>query len=80
VNSIAPGYIWGQVLQDYFDQQAHESGLSVDAVYAAAAANSDLKRLVTEDEVASAILFLISDMASAITGQTLDVNCGEYKA
>jgi NAD(P)-dependent dehydrogenase (short-subunit alcohol dehydrogenase family) len=80
VNSVAPGYIWGQVLQDYFEQQAHESGLSVEAVYAAAAANSDLKRLVTEGEVASAILFLISDMASAITGQTLDVNCGEYKA
>jgi len=80
VNSVAPGYIWGQVLQDYFEQQAHESGLSVEAVYAASAANSDLKRLVTEGEVASAILFLISDMASAITGQTLDVNCGEYKA
>jgi NAD(P)-dependent dehydrogenase (short-subunit alcohol dehydrogenase family) len=79
VNSVAPGYIWGQVLQDYFKQQAHESGVHVDAVYAAAAAHSDLKRLVTEDDVASAIVFLISDMASGITGQTLDVNCGEYK-
>ena len=80
VNSVAPGYIWGPVLQEYFGQQARESGVSVDAVYAAAAANSDLKRLVTEDDVASAILFLISDMAGGITGQTIDVNCGEYKA
>jgi NAD(P)-dependent dehydrogenase (short-subunit alcohol dehydrogenase family) len=80
VNSVAPGYIWGPVLQEHFGQQARESGVSVDAVYAAAAANSDLKRLVTEDDVASAILFLISDMAGGITGQTIDVNCGEYKA
>jgi len=80
VNSVAPGYIWGQVLQGYFEEQAQELGVSVDEVYAVAAANSDLKRLVTEDDVASAILFLISDMAGGITGQTLDVNCGEYKA
>ncbi|ANE80386.1 short-chain dehydrogenase [Mycobacterium adipatum] len=80
INSVAPGYIWGQVLKDYFQQQADASGVSVDDVYAAAAASSDLKRLVTEDDVASAILFLISELASGITGQTLDVNCGEYKA
>ncbi len=80
VNSVAPGYIWGQVLKDYFEAQARESGISVDDVYAAVAEKSDLKRLVTEDDVASAILFLLSDMAGGITGQTLDVNCGEYKA
>ena len=49
-------------------------------IYKAAAVNSDLKRLPTEDEVASAILFMASDLSSGITGQTLDVNCGEYKA
>ncbi|MCF6391190.1 SDR family oxidoreductase [Mycobacterium sp. MBM] len=80
VNSVAPGYIWGQVLRDYFQQQADASGVSVDDVYAAAAASSDLKRLVTEDDVASTILFLISELANGITGQTIDVNCGEYKA
>lgn len=80
VNSVAPGYIWGQVLKDYFQQQADASGVTLDTIYAAAAESSDLKRLVTEDDVASAILFLISDLANGITGQTIDVNCGEYKA
>jgi NAD(P)-dependent dehydrogenase (short-subunit alcohol dehydrogenase family) len=80
VNSVAPGYIWGQVLKDYFAQQAQDAGSSIEDVYTAAAAGSDLKRLVTEDDVASAILFLISSMAGGITGQTLDVNCGEYKS
>jgi NAD(P)-dependent dehydrogenase (short-subunit alcohol dehydrogenase family) len=79
VNTVAPGYIWGGTLQSYFTHQAGKFGTTVDEIYNAAAAGSDLKRLPTEDEVASAILFLASDLASGITGATLDVNCGEYK-
>ena len=78
VNSVAPGYIWGDTLKAYFEHQAGKYGTTVDQIYQATAANSDLKRLPTEDEVASAILFLASDLSSGITGQTLDVNCGEY--
>jgi NAD(P)-dependent dehydrogenase (short-subunit alcohol dehydrogenase family) len=80
VNSVAPGYIWGDTLKGYFEHQAGKYGTTVEQIYTATAANSDLKRLPTEDEVASAIVFLASDLASGITGQTLDVNCGEYKA
>ena len=80
VNSILPGYIWGGTLQSYFEHQAGKYGTTVDDIYKAAAVNSDLKRLPTEDEVASAILFMASDLSSGITGQALDVNCGEYKA
>ena len=80
VNSVAPGYIWGGTLQSYFTHQAGKYGTTVEQIYDAAAVNSDLKRLPTEDEVASAILFMASDMSSGITGATLDVNCGEYKA
>jgi NAD(P)-dependent dehydrogenase (short-subunit alcohol dehydrogenase family) len=79
VNTVAPGYIWGGTLQSYFTHQAGKFGTTVEEIYNAAAAGSDLKRLPTEDEVASAILFLASDLASGITGATLDVNCGEYK-
>jgi NAD(P)-dependent dehydrogenase (short-subunit alcohol dehydrogenase family) len=80
VNSVAPGYIWGDTLKSYFNHQAGKYGTTVDQIYAATAAQSDLKRLPTEDEVASAILFMASDLSSGITGATLDVNCGEYKA
>ena len=78
VNSVLPGYIWGGTLKSYFEHQAGKYGTTTEQIYAATAANSDLKRLPTEDEVASAVLFLASDLASGITGQTLDVNCGEY--
>jgi NAD(P)-dependent dehydrogenase (short-subunit alcohol dehydrogenase family) len=78
VNSVVPGYIWGDTLKSYFTHQAGKYGTTIEQIYDATAANSDLKRLPTEDEVASAILFLASDLSSGITGQTLDVNCGEY--
>ena len=80
VNSVAPGYIWGGTLKSYFSHQAGKYGTTVEQIYDATAAQSDLKRLPTEDEVASAILFMASDLSSGITGATLDVNCGEYKA
>jgi NAD(P)-dependent dehydrogenase (short-subunit alcohol dehydrogenase family) len=80
VNSVAPGYIWGDTLKGYFEHQANKYGTTVEQIYTATAANSDLKRLPTEDEVAAAILFLAGDLSTGITGQTLDVNCGEYKA
>lgn len=80
VNSVAPGYIWGDTLKGYFEHQAGKYGTTVEQIYDATAANSDLKRLPTEDEVASAVLFLASDLASGITGQIIDVNCGEYHA
>ena len=80
VNSVAPGYIWGDTLKSYFNHQAGKYGTTVEQIYAATAAQSDLKRLPTEDEVASAILFMASDLSSGVTGATLDVNCGEYKA
>ena len=80
VNSVVPGYIWGDTLKSYFNHQAGKYGTTIDQIYDATAAASDLKRLPTEDEVASAILFMASDLSSGITGQTLDVNCGEFKA
>lgn len=80
VNSVVPGYIWGDTLKSYFAHQAGKYGTTVEQIYDATAASSDLKRLPTEDEVASAVLFLASELASGVTGQTLDVNCGEYHA
>ena len=34
--------------------------------------------LATPEEVAQATLFLASDLASAVSGITLDVSCGEF--
>ena len=42
------------------------------------ARTTDLQRLASSEEVARATLFLASDLASAVTGQMLTVDCGEF--
>lgn len=78
VNSVAPGYIYADSLKWYFDYLAGERGVTHQQVYDETAATCDLRRLPIPDEIADAVVFLASDMARGITGQCLDVNCGEY--
>jgi NAD(P)-dependent dehydrogenase (short-subunit alcohol dehydrogenase family) len=78
VNSVAPGHIWGDSLKWYFGYLAKKRGVTVEEIYAETAAPVDLGRLPEPDEIADAVVFLASPMARAITGQCLDVNCGEY--
>ena len=78
VNSVAPGHIWGDSLKWYFGYLGKKRGVTAEQVYAETAAPLDLGRLPEPDEIADAVVFLASGMARAITGQCLDVNCGEY--
>lgn len=78
VNSVAPSYIYEDVNRGYFDFLAAVEGTTHEEVYAAKAAPTDLKRLASPQEVARAALFLASDLASAVTGQMLTVDCGEF--
>ncbi|RPA59985.1 SDR family oxidoreductase [Gordonia oryzae] len=78
INSVAPGYIWDDQLKWYFGEVAKKYGITAEQVYEQTAAHSDLHRLPEPDEIADAVVFLASPMARAITGHTLDVNCGEY--
>ena len=78
VNSVAPGHIWGDSLKWYFGYLAHKRGVSVEDIYRETADGIDLGRLPEPDEIADAVVFLASPLARAITGQCLDVNCGEY--
>ena len=63
VNSVAPGVI-------PFGDEDERTGRLICATPAG--------RAGTADEIADAVVFLASGMARAITGQCLDVNCGEY--
>jgi len=78
VNSVAPGHIWGDSLQWYFGYLAKKRGVDPQAIYDETAANTDLRRLPLPDEIADTVVFLSSPWARSITGQCIDVNCGEY--
>lgn len=78
VNSVAPSYIYEDVNKAYFDWLADEEGTTHEEIYERLAEPTDLKRLATPEEVARATLFLASDLASAVTGQILNIDCGEF--
>ena len=78
VNSVAPSYIYEDVNKAYFDWLASERGVTHEDIYREKAEPTDLKRLALPDEVARATLFLASDLASAVTGVMLNVDCGEF--
>lgn len=76
VNGIAPGPIATDALLDRIRARARGGGPSEAAALAALAADTALGRLATADEVAKAVLFLASDLASGITGELLPVDAG----
>ena len=78
VNTVVPNYIWGEGLKGWFAYQAAERGVALEDVYAETAAPFDLRRLPDPGDVANAVLFLASDLARAITGQSLNVDAGEF--
>lgn len=77
VNSVAPGYIWGEKLRGFYERREAKGGATVAAKYDEKAQQTDSRRLPTPDEIADVAIFLASDFASGITGQCLDVNCGQ---
>ena len=78
VNSVVPGQVWGDSLKWYFGYLAKQRDVTVEDIYEEVAAGIDLRKLPEPDDVADAVLFLASDLARAVTGQSLDVNGGEH--
>jgi NAD(P)-dependent dehydrogenase (short-subunit alcohol dehydrogenase family) len=78
VNCVVPGAIDGPHLRVFFKNEAMRLGQSEADVVRRFAARAPLDHIATSEEVAAAVLFFASGMSSAITGQSLDVNCGEW--
>jgi NAD(P)-dependent dehydrogenase (short-subunit alcohol dehydrogenase family) len=76
VNSVVPGYIWGQSLESWFKFQASQRGVDPRVVYDEVAAQIALGRIPSSEEIAGAVVFFASDLSRAVTGQSLDVNGG----
>ena len=68
VNCVAPGMILSELATEHLKK----SNIDIEA----GTANSPLRRAGTPEEVANAIVFMASDCASYITGETLAVGGG----
>jgi len=78
VNTVAPGWKWGPVLEGWAHDEAERRGVTLDEIVAELASETALRRLATDADVANAVVFLLSDLAAAITGQLLVVDGGGY--
>ena len=78
VNSVVPGQIWGESLGAHYASIAERRGIPVDEVVRQVTRDIPLGRITSADEIADAVVYLLSDRSSAVTGQTLDVNGGNW--
>lgn len=77
VNTVLPGWMYGPPVQAYVQFTAHTEGVPEDEVLSRLTERMALPELATDGDVAEAVVFLASDRARAITGQSLLVNAGE---
>jgi len=79
VNNVGPGFIATDRLKELARARSSASGKSEKEIFDGWAVDSPLKRIGEPREVAETILWLASERASFITGQTILTDGGAYK-
>jgi 3-oxoacyl-[acyl-carrier protein] reductase len=79
VNNVGPGFTATDRLKELAKTRAGASGKTEQDLFEGWAADAPLKRLGQPREVAETIVWLASERASYITGQTVLVDGGAYK-
>jgi 3-oxoacyl-[acyl-carrier protein] reductase len=79
VNNVAPGFTATDRLKELAAARSSASGKTEQEIFDGWAADAPLKRLGEPREVAETIVWLASERASYITGQTVLVDGGMYK-
>ena len=79
VNNVAPGYTATERLNELAGTRALAAGVTPEEIRERWAADVPLRRLGRPEEIADTIVWLASDRASYITGQTILVDGGIYK-
>lgn len=74
VNTLSPGYVRGPRMERNFRLQAESTGVSAEEIEAAFVARTALRRMVTEEEVGSALLAMLS--MTALSGADIDLSAG----
>ncbi len=74
VNAVLPGIVEGPRMEGVIRSRAGQLGIPYDEMEAQYLAKVSLRRMVTPDDVAAAIAFLLSDAGRNISGQSIGVD------
>ena len=76
VNAVCPGAVDSEMNTDMLGAMARSSGTSYEEIEREIVERTALRRLVDPTDVAGAVVFLASDLASCVTGIALPVDGG----
>ena len=76
VNAIAPGPVSGPRIEGSIRRRAQETGKSEDEIRGWFVAQTAMKRFIDPEEVAATAVYLASDEARNLTGETVSVSAG----
>ena len=76
VNAVQPGYVKTKLFAETQGARAKIKGVSLEEHEKDLVADTPTRRLVTPEDVASAVLYLAGDEARSITGQAINVDGG----
>ena len=79
INNVGPGYTATARMKELADTRARTAGASAADYEAQIAESIPLRRLAQPEEIADAIVWLASERASYMTGQTVLVDGGVYR-
>jgi 3-oxoacyl-[acyl-carrier protein] reductase len=79
VNNVAPGYTATERLQELAGVRALAAGTTPEQIYQSWAAEIPLRRLGEPKDIADVILWLASERAAYVTGQTVLADGGIYR-
>jgi 3-oxoacyl-[acyl-carrier protein] reductase/bacilysin biosynthesis oxidoreductase BacG len=77
INAISPGLTATERAEQLAQQNAQARGVSVDEIKAESLQAIPLGKIVKPEEIAALALFLVSDLASSITGPEILIDGGQ---
>ena len=78
VNAICPGSVAGPRIDSVYANKAAARGVAPEIVRAEALAKTSLRRFVSADDIANAIVFLASPRGANISGQALPIDADTH--
>ena len=77
VNAVCPGFVETDMLEESVARIVEKTGRNVEQARARLASVNPQARFIQPEEVAAAVLWLCSELAGSITGQTISISGGE---